>query len=322
MIRTDSNRTGAIADPITLIFTDTADGAASVEASVAAIGARVGASLGIADGVKRINEQAVVNAILLDISHDHGVKLDQLLDRVDRAATDDQVPVIASVPFALIDTVTTRLSSELVTILCEPDPAERIIALTCALEPRRPAFHDVSGEIESIRFKRLADEMARMARALSNLTSADSVRPTNARRANDSDQLNETATRFNAEPASLFDRSPLEASDLRDMLQLRRLRSRHFDAELFADPAWDMLLDLMAAHLEGDKVAVSSLCIAADVPATTALRWIKTMTDSGLFEREADPLDGRRIFIGLSESAVKAMTAYFSEAKRAGGIIV
>lgn len=322
MTRTDSTRTGAIADPITLIFTDSANGAASAEASVTAIGGRVGASLSIADGVKRINEQAVVNAILLDVSHDHGMKLDQLLDRVDRAATDDQVPAIASVPFALIDTVTARLSSELVTILCEPDPAERIIALTCALEARQPTFHDVSGEIESIRFKRLADEMARMARALSSLTAAEGARSTSARRAEDANQLNEVATRFNAEPASLFDRAPLTAGELRTMLQLRRLRSRYFDAELFADPAWDMLLDLMAAHLDGDKVAVSSLCIAADVPATTALRWIKTMTDNGLFEREADPLDGRRIFIGLSDGAVKAMTAYFSEAKRGGGMIV
>jgi DNA-binding MarR family transcriptional regulator len=317
-----SSGIGVIANPITIIFTDSVAGAASAEASVAAIGGRVGASLSIEDGVRRINEQAVVDAILLDISHDHGLKLDQLLDRVDRAATDEQVPAIASVPFALIDTVTARMSSEHVTILCEPDPVERIVALTSALEPRRRTFQDVSTEIESIRFKRLADEMARMARALSSLTATDSGRPPNARRAEDANQLNEVATRFNPEPASLFSRAPLEAAELRTMLQLRRLRSRYFDADLFADPAWDMLLDLMAAHLDGDKVAVSSLCIAADVPATTALRWIKTMTDNGLFEREADPLDGRRIFIGLSDNAVRAMAAYFSEAKRAGGMMV
>jgi DNA-binding MarR family transcriptional regulator len=317
-----SSGIGVIANPITIIFTDSVAGAASAEASVVAIGGRVGASLGIADGVKRINEQVFVNAILLDISHDHGVKLDQLLDRLDRAANDDQVPTIASVPFALIDTVTARLSSAHVTILCEPDPVERIVALASALEPRQRTFQDVSTEIESIRFKRLADEMARMARTLSSLTAADGARPAGSRRAEDATQLNEVATRFNAEPASLFDRAPLVAGELRNMLQLRRLRSRYFDAELFADPAWDMLLDLMAAHLDGDKVAVSSLCIAADVPATTALRWIKTMTDNGLFEREADPLDGRRIFIGLSERAVKAMTAYFCEAKRANGMMV
>ncbi len=49
----------------------------------------------------------------------------------------------------------------------------------------------------------------------------------------------------------------------------------------------------------GNRVAVSSLCIAAAVPATTALRWIKALTDRGLFVRAADPQDGRRVYIEL-----------------------
>src|SRR3546814_9724336 len=91
------------------------------------------------------------------------------------------------------------------------------------------------------------------------------------------------------------------------MLRQRRMREQYFPADLFADPAWDMLLDLYAARLERQPVSVSSLCIAAAVPATTALRWIKTMTDAGLFLREADPNDGRRIFIALAEGAFDAM---------------
>src|SRR3546814_8292219 len=87
------------------------------------------------------------------------------------------------------------------------------------------------------------------------------------------------------------------------MLRLRRLRDRFFPGDLFADPAWDMLLDLMAAHLSGQRVSVSSLCIAAAVPATTALRWIRALTDHGLFLRQADPSDGHRVFIALSDKA-------------------
>ena len=74
---------------------------------------------------------------------------------------------------------------------------------------------------------------------------------------------------------------------------------------------WDILLDLTAARAEGRRVSVTSLCIAAEVPATTALRWIKTMTDAGLFLREADPDDGRRIFIALAEGAFDAMARCF-----------
>lgn len=95
------------------------------------------------------------------------------------------------------------------------------------------------------------------------------------------------------------------------MLRQRRMREQYFPADLFADPAWDMLLDLYAAWLERQPVSVSSLCIAAAVPATTALRWIKTMTDAGLFLREDDPHDGRRIFIALAEGASDALGRYF-----------
>nr|WP_280638933.1 MarR family winged helix-turn-helix transcriptional regulator [Sphingomicrobium aestuariivivum] len=51
--------------------------------------------------------------------------------------------------------------------------------------------------------------------------------------------------------------------------------------------------------------------MAAAVPATTALRWIKTLTDKKLFVRRADPHDGRRVFVELSPDASRAMRGYF-----------
>lgn len=102
---------------------------------------------------------------------------------------------------------------------------------------------------------------------------------------------------------------PVTAARIRAHLRARRLRERFFNPELFADPAWDMLLDLGASRLEGRKVSVSSLCIAAAVPTTTALRWVKAMVDRGLFERENDPDDARRAFIHLSAEAALALEA-------------
>jgi len=101
------------------------------------------------------------------------------------------------------------------------------------------------------------------------------------------------------------------AKAIRQMLHQRRIRGQYLAADLFADPAWDMLLDLYAAQLEREPVSVSSLCIAAGVPTTTALRWIKVMTDAGMFVRKDDPRDGRRILIGLSEDAGAALARYF-----------
>lgn len=106
---------------------------------------------------------------------------------------------------------------------------------------------------------------------------------------------------------------------IRETIKLRRLREKFFDAELFADPAWDILLDLYAARLESISVSVSSLCIAASVPATTALRWISGMTESGMLVRRHDPKDARRVFIELSDEAAGQMIAYFTEISSKAG---
>jgi DNA-binding MarR family transcriptional regulator len=55
------------------------------------------------------------------------------------------------------------------------------------------------------------------------------------------------------------------------------------------------------------------LCIAAAVPATTALRWLKIMVKQGLFTRRADPHDGRRVFVELAPEASKGMRRYFAD---------
>ena len=94
------------------------------------------------------------------------------------------------------------------------------------------------------------------------------------------------------------------------------MRDQFFGAALFEDPGWDMLLDLYAADLERRRVSVSSLCIAAAVAPTTALRWIARMTDSGLFERQPDPHDRRRAYMALSPPARDAMRGYFGAVLR------
>jgi DNA-binding MarR family transcriptional regulator len=99
---------------------------------------------------------------------------------------------------------------------------------------------------------------------------------------------------------------------VRQLIANRQARARFFDPALFGDPAWDMLLDLTAAHGEGAQVSVTSLCIAAGVPATTALRWLTQMVETGIFVRVPDPADRRRAFIALSDKAIAAMAGYFA----------
>ena len=116
-----------------------------------------------------------------------------------------------------------------------------------------------------------------------------------------------------AQPVNDVEVPPVSADAVRSVIRARRLRGRFFEEDLFADPAWDMLLDLLQAEIAQLRVPVSSLCIAAAVPATTALRWLKAMTDKGIFVRRADPHDGRRVFVELSRDASVAIRRYFAE---------
>ena len=104
---------------------------------------------------------------------------------------------------------------------------------------------------------------------------------------------------------------PVNAASVRAMIAVRRARDRYFPADLFGDPAWDMMLDLFAAHLEGGRVSVSSLCIAAAVPTATALRWIRMLCGKGMFERQPDPSDARRAFVSVSAPTIANLHAYF-----------
>jgi len=175
-------------------------------------------------------------------------------------------------------------------------------------------LHDRNRNVEFGSLHRISDELAEFARTLARMADTGG-RP----------GLADKPVSFRPAPVGGFQafatREPaaaptVSAKSIREMIKLRRLRDSFFDAELFADPAWDILLDLMAARLERRHVSVSSLCIAAAVPPTTALRWIAAMTESGMLIREQDPDDARRVFIILSDEVAAKLEEYFAAARR------
>ncbi len=116
--------------------------------------------------------------------------------------------------------------------------------------------------------------------------------------------------------------SAISADVVKQIIKLRRMRENYFENSLFADPAWDILLDLMVARLSGQTVSVSSLCIAAAVPPTTALRWITSMTKNDMLVRQSDPLDARRVFIDLSDETFEKLETYLTKALENGNNII
>jgi hypothetical protein len=296
------------------IFADSETGVRSLQSIVAATNSRVLHAGTIQDGDIRLAEFPVSDAVLLNVDRECGPGLDLFLDRLNALASADDVSVIVNASPECLDGVAARLNAPSITLMSQATSADWITSLAM-MGARGPAvLHDVAVD-ETMRLQRLAEEVQRIARTLSDLAGPSAV-PFSG--------MSDAAIGFRAgtTPYTPPPVAIVSAGDVRAIIRLRRMRDRYFRSDLFADPAWDMLLDLMAARLERMRVAVSSLCIAAAVPPTTALRWIKTLCDHGLFVRVADPEDGRRVFIELSDSAASAMTAYLSAAKATGGLAV
>jgi DNA-binding MarR family transcriptional regulator len=265
--------------------------------TVEAAGWRIGDTMGVEAARERIERQIVASAVWLELDRDCGSQLDDLLDCIDRSAADGRFAAVVSSTPDLIDTVSARLAGGAAELLVDADEAARAAALAIAtaqagMEHR---FSDVASDQNTARLRQLSDEVSRIAATLARLSSGPPA------------------------PAPLVEQPPradvpeISAETVRTVIRARRLRARFFSEELFADPAWDMLLDLLQAEIAQLRVPVSSLCIAAAVPATTALRWLKTMVSNGLFVRRADPHDGRRVFVELSPDASRALRRYFAE---------
>lgn len=236
------------------------------------------------------------------------------LSRLDMRVARSGAQLIVSTSLDALDPVFSCFDQSAPQILVDASRAERIVAVGRILGTVTGSRVRELSEADRLALLRLTDQVDAMARQMERLdqrafSAADNVASDRA----------EAAAGDGADTLALPARQRSVSMPLPDprlvrrIIRQRRDRQRFFDAEMFADPAWDMLLDLTAAHAEHLRVSVSSLCIASGVPATTALRWIKQMAEVGLFERVEDSSDKRRVFITLSDAAVDAMARYFAE---------
>jgi FixJ family two-component response regulator/DNA-binding MarR family transcriptional regulator len=97
---------------------------------------------------------------------------------------------------------------------------------------------------------------------------------------------------------------------VRNMMASRRRRFEFLDPDLFSDPAWDILLELTLAKLEGVSIPTSSACAATSAPYSTAFRHIGQLVESGLVRKWKDPKDSRLAMLELEDDAYEAMIKY------------
>ena len=260
---------------------------AALAAAVERLGGRADS---VADGaamLARIDTDWAIEVLVLDLS----LATPELLARLGGPGATP--PLIAIADAASADTAGMLLGKAAAFLPAAASDAELDAALHAALAVPELGVADRSpGDLMSI--GALSREVERIAAQLAHIAASD------------------RETRAVAPPVT--------AAAVRQVIKARRLRERYFPAELFYDPAWDMLLDLTAARLEGSPVSVSSLCIAAAVPTTTALRWIRNLCEAGLFDRRIDPGDARRVFISLSDATADAMLGYLASTRPTAGV--
>ncbi len=282
-------------DPAILLFASGDAGARAAREAIELAGCRVADVHRLEGAIERLDRQAWADSIYVE-AEEEGEELVDLLDRIEQAARQGLYRSIVSAPPELIDLVFARAPHAGVQLLSGAGEAERVAAVREATAPRPTRLHDIGKGESALLLHQMSEQMGRMASLLAELSEEEGPPAPKAEASGGGPEV--------------------DAGYVRAVIRARRLRDQFFPEGLFADPAWDMLLDLMAARLEGNRVAVSSLCIAAAVPATTALRWIKLLTDQGLLVRRADPQDGRRVYIELADETALALTAYLTASQR------
>ncbi|MEN9718198.1 MAG: hypothetical protein RIQ99_1076 [Pseudomonadota bacterium] len=170
------------------------------------------------------------------------------LARLDLQACEGRVQLVVSTTVGALDDVFGCLDQSNPQILIDPTRADRVIALGYALAAAAAHQHlrELSDE-DRLVMLRLAEQVAQIAQRLDRFGGGA---PAGGYAPDDEDGL----FRFES-PRPAFAAAVDSGSErlvrtsrpalpdprlVRRMIQHRQLRSRYFDGELFADPAWDM----------------------------------------------------------------------------------
>jgi len=105
----------------------------------------------------------------------------------------------------------------------------------------------------------------------------------------------------------------ISAAQVMAVIRARRARGNYLPDELFADPAWDIMLHLLHAEIAHGRVSVSSACLASGLPERVGLRWLNTMAEHGLAQVHADPNDSAGGLVELAPEVSRALRRYFRE---------
>lgn len=120
-----------------------------------------------------------------------------------------------------------------------------------------------------------------------------------------------------AKPASPFQgpgaRVAMALERATSLIALRKRREQEFGADMFGEPAWDILLDLFIQRVDGRRTSATSASIASRSPTTTALRYIAILEKKGLLTKRVAEHDLRVHYVELSDDGYRRMLDLLSE---------
>lgn len=85
-----------------------------------------------------------------------------------------------------------------------------------------------------------------------------------------------------------------------ELVRFRRHRERMLPDGVAGEPAWDLLLILLADK-DSVRYSISGLCRSACISFTTALRWTRVLQQRGLVELTPDAHHANRINVAISD---------------------
>lgn len=103
--------------------------------------------------------------------------------------------------------------------------------------------------------------------------------------------------------------SPALLARARQARQLRSTMSAFLPRDLLVDPAWDMMIDLFIAVATGERLYVKDLILMSGESVASAMRRIDRLQEAALLARQPDPIDHRRVHVGLTARGQSAMAA-------------
>lgn len=107
------------------------------------------------------------------------------------------------------------------------------------------------------------------------------------------------------------DRASATASSI---LKFRRIRSEILPPELFAEPGWDLLLELFVADANGHRIAARAVGDRNKIPPTVLSRWLIHLTQIGFVVGDGDgDLDDLLTLSGKALDAIETVLVKANE---------